>query len=281
MHELNLIDKLFDLKFTSEYHISIQAGLDGFSFCILDMRKNKYIALRHIPLIVGKPQFLSKKIETIFEEEDKLNASYQTVSITYSTNKATLIPKAFAAPDHLHQLADFTNGLTRNEDILTDDLPGLNYQLIYSYPKELISLFNRKFSEFKIKHKSVPFLLSALNQRNEKKNTVLVNFEKKYIRIIVLKGLQISLYNSFYFKNESDFLYYTLNICHSLNIDPEHDEIMIGGYVADDSSYIRLLKRYLSNVIFLKPSSDFDYSNFFDKVQKHQFISLLNTYTCV
>jgi len=281
MHELNLIDKSFDLKFTSEYHISIQAGLDGFSFCILDVRKNKYVALRHIPLIVGKPQFLSKKIETIFEEEDKLNASYQTVSITYSTNKATLIPKTFATSDHLHRLADFTNELNRNEDILTDDLPGLNYQLIYSYPKELVSLFNRKFSEFKIKHKSVPFLLSTLSQRNEKKNTVLINFEKKYIRIIVLKGLQISLYNSFYFKNESDFLYYTLNICHSLNIDPEHDEIMIGGYVADDSSYIRLLKRYLSNVIFLKPSSDFDYSNFFDKVQKHQFISLLNTYTCV
>lgn len=281
MHELNLVDKSFDLKFTSEYHISIQAGLDGFSFCILDVRKNKYVALRHFPLIVGKPQFLSKKIETIFEEEDKLNASYQTVSITYSTNKATLIPKVFATSDQVHQFADFTNELNRNEDVLTDDLPGLNYQLIYSYPKELISLFNRKYSEFKIRHKSVPFLLSALNQCNEKKNTVLINFEKKYVRLIVLKGLQLTLYNSFYFKNESDFLYYTLNICHSLNIDPEHDEIMIGGYVADDSSYVRLLKRYLSNVIFLKPSSDFDYGNFFDKVQKHQFISLLNTYQCV
>lgn len=281
MHELNLVDKSFDLKFTSEYHISIQAGLDGFSFCILDVHKNKYVALRHFPLIVGKPQFLSKKIETIFEEEDKLNASYQTVSITYSTNKATLIPKVFAIPDQVHQFADFTNELNRNEDVFTDDLPGLNYQLIYSYPKELISLFNRKYSEFKIRHKSVPFLLSALNQCNEKKNTVLINFEKKYVRLIVLKGLQLTLYNSFYFKNESDFLYYTLNICHSLNIDPEHDEIMIGGYVADDSSYVRLLKRYLSNVIFLKPSSDFDYGNFFDKVQKHQFISLLNTYQCV
>lgn len=281
MHELNLVDKSFDLKFTSEYHISIQAGLDGFSFCILDARRNKYIALQHFPLIVGKPQFLSKKIETIFDEEDKLNASYQTVSITYSTNKATLIPKVFAAPDQVNRLAEFTNEFNRNEDILTDDLPGLNYQLIYSYPKELMSLFNRKYSEFKIRHKSVPFLLSALNQCNEKKNTVLINFEKKYVRLIALKGLQISLYNSFYFKNESDFLYYTLNICHSLNIDPEHDEIMIGGYVADDSSYIRLLKRYLSNVIFLKPSSDFDYGNFFDKVQEHQFISLLNTYPCV
>jgi hypothetical protein len=65
-----------------------------------------------------------------------------------------------------------------------------------------------------------------------------------------------------------------------LQIDPEHDELLIGGYVADDSSYIRQLKKYVSNVYFLKPSADFYYSNTFDKVQKHQFVSLLNTYPC-
>ncbi|MBA4411252.1 MAG: hypothetical protein C0397_17765 [Odoribacter sp.] len=281
MHELNLVDQSFDLKFASEYHLSIQAGLDGFSFCILDIHRNKYIVLRHFPLIVGKSQFLSKKIEAIFDQEDKLNASYKSVSIIYSNNKATLIPKTYAGSDNALQIADFTNEISRNEDILTDDLPGFNYQLVYIYPKELMSLLNRKFTEFKIRHKSMPFLFSALNQYNEKKNTVLINFEKKYFRIIVLKGLQISLYNSFFFKNESDFLYYTLNICQSQHIDPEHDEILIGGYVADDSGYVRQLKKYLSNVHFLKPSADFSYGNILEKVQKHQFISLFNSYTCV
>lgn len=280
MHELNLVDKSFDLKSASEYHLSIQAGLDGFSFCILDIHRNKYLVLRHLPLIVGKPQFLTKKIEVIFEQEELLNVSYKTVSITYSTNKATLIPKIFAQQNSASKIADFTNEINRNETILTDELPGLNYQLAYSFPKELLALFNRKFTEFKINHKSLPLIFSALNQRNEKKNTLLINFEKKYIRIIVLKGLQISFYNSYFFKNESDFLYYSLNICQSLHIDPEEDEVLIGGYVADDSSYVRQLKKYLSNVHFLYPSSDFNYGNFFEKVQKHQFVSLFNTYTC-
>lgn len=280
MHELNLVDKSFDLKFASEYHLSIQAGLDGFSFCILDIHCNKYLVLRHLPLIVGKPQFLTKKIEAIFEQEELLNASYKTVSIIYSTSKATLIPKIFAQQDNAAKIAYFTNEINRNEAILTDELPGLNYQLAYSFPKELLALFNRKFTEFKISHKSLSILFSAINQRNEKKNTLLINFEKKYIRIIVLKGLEISFYNSYFFKNESDFLYYTLNTCQSLHLDPEEDEILIGGYVADDSSYMRQLKKYLSNVHFLKPSTDFNYGNFFEKVQKHQFVSLLNTYTC-
>jgi hypothetical protein len=281
MHELNFVDETFDLKFASEYHLSIQVGLDGFSFCILDIHRKKYIVLQHIPLIVGKLQFLTKKIEAIFDQDEKLNASYQSVSIAYSTNKATLLPKAYSDSGLFSKVTELTNDINRNEDIAVNDLPGFNQQLIFSYPKELMILLNRKFTEFNFKHKSVPLLASAVNQRNEKKNTLLINFEKKYVRMIAIKDMQIALYNSFYFKNESDFLYYTLNICHNLQIDPERDEILTGGYVADDSSYIRQLKKYISNVYFLKPSADFYYSNTFDKIQKHQFVSLLNTYQCI
>jgi hypothetical protein len=280
MHELNFVDDTFDLKLASEYNLSIQVGLDGFSFSILDVIRKKYIVLRHIPLIVGKLQFLAKKIEAIFDQEDKLNASYQSVSIIYSTNKASLLPKAYSGSELAKKVAELTNDISKNEDIAVNDLPGFNQQLIFSYPKELITLLNRKFTEFTLKHKSLPMLAAAVNQRNEKKNSLLINFEKKYIRMIAIKDMQIALFNSFYFKNESDFLYYTLNICHTLQIDPERDELLIGGYVADDSGYIRQLKKYVSNVYFMKPPANFNYSSTFDKVQKHQFISLLNTYQC-
>lgn len=281
MHEINWIDESFDLRLASEYHISIQIGLDGFSFCILDTRRNKYVVFQHIPLIVGKLQFLSRKIETIFDQEEKLNASFKSVSITYSTNKATLIPKEYSGSASFLKIASVTNDSNRNEDIRTDEIAGFSYQLVYSYPKEIMTLLNKKYTDFKFSHKSIPLIISAVDQRTEKKNTLLINFEKKYIRMIALKDMQIALYNSFYFKNESDFLYYTLNTWQSLQFDPERDEILIGGYVADDSSFIRQLKKYISNVRFLKPSTDFNYGNTFEKIQKHQFISLLNTYSCV
>jgi hypothetical protein len=123
-------------------------------------------------------------------------------------------------------------------------------------------------------------MATALEQRNDKKNSLLINFEKNYIRMIVIKGMEISLFNSFYFKSELDFLYYTLNICQSLQIDPELDEIMISGNVADDSGYIRQLKKYHHNIVFLKPSTRFSYGKIFERTQKHQFISLLNLYLC-
>jgi hypothetical protein len=280
MHEINFVSESFDLRLASEYHLTIQVGLDGFSFCVLDILRNKYIAFRHIPLIVGKPQFLSRKIETIFDQEENLNAAYQSVIVHYSTNKATLVPKDYSNAAYFNQIASLTSEINRNDQIKADNIPGFNYQLVYSYPKDLVSLLNRKFIDFKFRHKSISLFASEINQRNEKKNTVLVNFEKKYILIIVIKGMQIFLYNSFYYKNEQDFLYYTLNICQSLQIDPELDEILISGYVADDSVYIRQLKKYHNTVHFLKPSAESSYGNIFEKTQKHQFISLLNSYPC-
>jgi hypothetical protein len=126
MHELNVVDETFELKLAKEYHISIQVGLDGFSFCILDIRRDKYIVLRHIPLIVGKPNFLSRKIETIFDQEEILNAAYQSVSITYSTNKATLIPKELAEGNS-SMVTNFTHEISKNEEVGTNNLT-LNIQ---------------------------------------------------------------------------------------------------------------------------------------------------------
>lgn len=281
MHEINWIEESFDLKHASDYHLSVQIGLDGFSYCILDTRTNKHLVFQHVPLIVGKPQFLAHKAETFFDQDEKLNASFKGISITFSTNKVTLVPKEFSGTSGVQKIASLINEVGRTEELHTDEISGFSYQLISSYPKELMAILNRKYTDFTFRHKSVPLIQSTAAQRDEKKNTLMINFEKKYIRMIAFKNMQIVLYNSFYYKNEPDFLYYTLNIWQNLLFDPDRDEILVGGYVADDSSYIRQLKKYVSNVGFLKPAQGFNYGNLFGKIQKHQFVSLLNTYSCV
>lgn len=280
MHELTIVDESFDLKFASEYHLSIQAGLDGFSFCVLHCSQNKFVVLQHIPFSAANYSFLARKIETVFEQEPKITAAYQSVSVALSTDKATLTPKVFSDKSLLKSAANLAFELTRNEDILTRDLPGLNQQISFCYPKDLLALFSRKFNEFNITHLAVSNLLSALLQRDETRNALLVHFGKKNINLIALQGSQIALFNSFYFKNESDFLYHTLNCCTKIQFDPQIDEMLVSGFVADDSSYIKQLKKYIGNVYFLKPPAEYRYSNIFEKVQKHQFVNLFTSGPC-
>lgn len=281
MHEINWIDSAFDLTRTTDYHLSIQLGLDGFSYCILDTRINKYLVFQHIPLTIGKAQFLSRKAESILDQDERLNATYKSVSFTFSTNKVTLIPNAFSDDSGAEKIALLINEVGRTEEQHIDTISGFGYQLISSFPKELMTVLSRKYTNFTFTHKSVPLIQTTAAQRDEKKNTLMINFEKKYIRMIAFKNMHISLYNSFYFKNEQDFLYYTLNIWQNLLFDPDRDEILVGGFVADDSNYIRQLKKYVSDIQFLKPAEGFNYGSLFNKFQKHQFVSLLNTYSCV
>jgi len=280
MHEINFVDKSFDLKQASEYHLSIQLGLDGFSFCILDQQGGKYILFRHIPATIGKVQFLPRKVETIFEQEEVLNAVFRSVTIVYSSSRATLIPKTFANPEIVALIAAFTDEMGKNEETLTNDLPGLNYQVAFSIPKELIRLFNRKYTEFRVMHQCVPLLATCLEHFNEKRNSLLIHFEKNHIRVVLIKGHKLHLFNSFFIKNEVDFLYYTLNICQSQQIDPHNDEVFISGQVANDSAYIRQLKKYQHNISCLKPDNRYSYGSIFEKDQKHQFTSLLNSFLC-
>lgn len=281
MHEINWIDTAFDLTHTTDYHLSIQLGLDGFSYCIIDIRINKYLVFQHIPLIVSKPQFLPRKVEAIFDQEERLSAVYKSVSITFSTNKVTLVPLEYDESSDAQKIASLINEVLRTEEQHTDLITAFGYQLISSCPKELIIALKRKYTNFTFMHKSVALIQTAAAQRDEKKNTLMINFEKKYIRMIVFKNGQISLYNSFYFKNEADFLYYTLNIWQNLLFDPDRDEILLGGFVAEDSGYIRQLKKYVRDIRFLCPAEGFNYGNLFESVPKHQFVSLLNTYSCV
>jgi hypothetical protein len=281
LQEISWTDDSFDLKNAGDCHLSIQIGLDGFSYCILDTRINKYLAFQNIPLAVIKPQFLSRKTESVFDQDERLGALYKGVSVTFSTNKVSLLPREYTKEPEVEKIASFVNEVSRIEEQHSDPLTDFGYRLLSSYPKELMGVLKRKFAEFTFMHKSVPLIQSVAAQRDEKKNTLMINFERKYVRMIAFKNGQISLYNSFYFKNEADFLYYTLNIWQNLLFDPQRDEILVGGFVADDSGYLKQLRKYVSNIRFMRPAEGFNYGDLFDKIQKHQFISLLNTYSCV
>ncbi len=279
MHEISLIDETFDLNFSSEYNLSIQVSLDGFSFCILDKLQKKYVVLQHYPLIVGKIQFLSKKIEAIFEQEPKLQATYKGVNITYSTNKSTLVPTEFFDERQTKEVLQRLHEIDRCEDIEVSPMKSIGQYIVYAYPKDIRELFNAKFSSYTLKHKSVALIATVLKEKNSK-NSILLNFERKYFRMIVFKNEKIEFFNSFYYKNEFDFLYYTLNVCSQLNLDPEKDELLIGGYMAPDSPYIRQLKKYWASIRFLTPDPDYFYSYTFDRIPQHYFVSLLNSIEC-
>ena len=279
MHEISYVDETFDLNFTLEYHLSIQASLDGFSFCILDTVQKKYVMLRHIPLAVTKSQFLTGKIKEIYDSEEVLNKSFKSVAISYNDQKATIVPSSFSDHTQVQKIMELNQSSERNGEVSTCNIKSLSQDIVFLYPQEIRSFFDSKYSEYRLFHSTYPLLNAAIHQKGKAERTVVLNFSKKYFHIVFIEN-DIRLFNSFYYKTETDFLYHTLNVCKNLNFDAEKDEVLISGSIAGDSDYIRQLKKYLLHVNLLKPDQDFHYSYTFDKTPAHYFAGLFNLYRC-
>ncbi len=280
MHEISYVDETFDLNFIIEYHLSIQVSLDGFSFCILDTIQKKYVLLRHFPLSVKKPQFLTGKVRDIYETEEVLNKGFKSVSISYNDPKATIVPSSFSDETHLQQIINLNQFHERNEETASCRIKSFLQDIVFSYPEELRTFFDSKYSEYHFFHSTYPLLNATIQQKGKAGKTIVLNFSKKYFHIIFIEK-DIRLFNSFFYKTENDFLYHTLNICKNLEFDAEKDEVLVGGMVAGDSDYIRQLKKYLLHVNLLKPDQDFHYSYTFEKTPGHYFSELFNSYKCV
>ncbi|MDX9882429.1 MAG: DUF3822 family protein [Prolixibacteraceae bacterium] len=280
MHEISYVDETFDLNFILEYHLSIQIGLDGFSFCILDTIQKKYVLLQHFPLAVKKSQFLTGKIREIYDREEVLNKQFKSVAIGYNDLKATIIPSSFSTGGELQQIISLNQPTERNEEIAACHVKSFSHDIVFSYPQELRAFLDSKYPEYHFFHSAYPLLNAVMQQKGKAAKTAVLYFNKKYFHIILLEK-SIRLFNSFFYKTENDFLYHTLHICKNLSFDAEKDEVLVGGMVAGDSDYIRQLKKYLLHVRMLKPDQDFHYSYTFEKTPGHYFAGLFNSYKCV
>ena len=93
IEQIKFIDKSFDLENINNYHLSLQVYLKGFSFCLLDRERNKFIALGNYYFDkISSYSVLLEEIEEIFQQEEVLKPNYQHIKLLFATPKYSYIP---------------------------------------------------------------------------------------------------------------------------------------------------------------------------------------------
>ena len=73
MPDIDLIDRSLDRENTQKYHLSIQADLNGLSFCILDKKENTILYFQRVDFEKQlDPIKVLSKIELTYEKEEEL-----------------------------------------------------------------------------------------------------------------------------------------------------------------------------------------------------------------
>ena len=274
MHEIDCTDETFDPNFTTEYELSIQLGLDGFSFCILDDIRKKYLLLKHYPFLLSNNLFLYRKVTEIIAKEEILRKPYKKKHISFATTGFTAIPQAFDKDDE-QDIFSFNFDRTKDEALTSFNDNIFNTKILFAYPVKVYRLLCTDDNHPAPVHPS-GFLLHEASRGTMSGNQTLIWASTRFFIILIIKEGKLSLLNSYRYTNNMDFIFYLLNVFKSEGISTKEASVRLAGDIDENSHLAGFIKNRFRSFAFLKLNKDFQYSYTFSVFPAHWFSSVIN-----
>ncbi len=276
---LELIDETFDKNSSENYELSLQMSPYGFSYCILDTIRNKYVLLR-----VKEPDdnkvLTTDKTEEMIGSDDLLSCHFKKVNLVVPSLKSTLIPYPLFDPDKKEEF--FTLNLIKDENdiILYNKITEPDAFVIFSIPGPLRDLAEKFFPSVIPCHHALPLIDQTLhNSKDEFGRLVQVHLEKDYFNLLIVEHGSLKFYNTFIYKNITDILYYIFGVYKNMGISRE-EGIRFSGCVSNYDELFTQIQQYIRNIKFTIPSGNFSFSYVFNELELHRYLNLFSITRC-
>ncbi len=281
--QIKFIDKSIDLNNINNYHLSLQVYLKGFSFCLLDRDKNRFLSIGHYHFDkITSYNILLAEIEEIFISEEILKQNYQHVKLIFVTPKYSYIPSPFFDKNEINNLYSFNHKIAQGDELNSNYIYGNSSYVIYTVPGYISSFFKERFNKIKIYHHSCPLIEEILlkDKLSLVKYRVFLNIMPEIFDIIIIENEKLKLFNTFAYSSITDFQYFVLNTFDQLHISPLDIPLSVLGVVDRDDIKIENLKKYIRNINYFEKPSHFEYAYGFNDIPDHYFTNLINLYQC-
>jgi len=279
MHEKELFDETLDINSTNNYEISIQVSLNGFSFCLLDILRNRFVMLREYRLS-GRPGDISNQVMEILNNDEFLGRQYRHYRIVFAFMQTTMVPASLYDPalkDHYFKI----NYLLEEGHIVSNNhIDEPDAFILFDIQKELLDLMVTAFPEATLSHQARPLLFGAFNRsRSHKERYIQINIEDTYFNLLIIKDRNLDFFNTFRYRNSSDILYYLMHTFEQLGISSDEVVRVSGNIELNDDLHVSLT-RYIRTVRFAEPAGSHQVSYIFDTMGTHRYINLFNIASC-
>ncbi len=276
-------DKALIKEASKKYRLSIQLALDGFSFCVFDIERNKYSGIEEFSFHkVSTPFVLNNILKELIPKNNWLKIPYDETRIVFESTKSTIIPTPLFDENHSADYLLFNHYLDFGDKIFYERLTNLDAVNIFAVPEIILHTLNQFFPEASIHHFASPLIenLLILNKNKDEDMRIFANIRKSWFDLFVMNGKNLVFVNSFKYKTTEDFVYFLIYVMDQLNLNPEKAELTFLGEVTKISTLFELTFKYVRNVNFGKRSQDYEFSYVFDEIPEHFYFNLLNLQRC-
>ncbi len=250
--------------------LSIQASLNGLSFCILDTTENAVIQSENV--VFAKqltPYAILKRLKQLFHEHKIDQGQFSEVVAVHRNNLFGFVPQPFFDADELANYVKFNTKILANDHIAYDEINPFGVVNVYVPFVNINNYIYGLFGVFNFKHHGTVMVESLLKkhtglQRNEsihlsdgqaqgKEPICYVYVFERQMDVTIIAQNQLLLYNNFSFVTKEDFLYYLLFTLEQLHLDTAAVAVKLFGDIEEDDDMYELCYQYIRNVAIFAP----------------------------
>ncbi|HSH52061.1 MAG TPA: DUF3822 family protein, partial [Bacteroidales bacterium] len=272
MQNFAFVDETLDINLSQSYHLSIQADLNGLSFCLLDPVRNKYIVLEHYNF---KPHQLFddylNELENFLDNHTILNQSFKKVKLIWLSRKNALIPDQLFNKNKLKPLIELTHSLDDLDEIHYKPLKYNNIVSTFVIPNLIAILFIKKYPEIEFYNQHIPLINHIIQKHHSEQTKGFVNIQNNFFDFVITNNGQIQFYNNFKLTTSAEMAYYILYALEQNKLGKQNTEIILSGMIQKTSAQYQTLTKFIKSVKFDHRPEDFTYSYTFNKVPYHSF----------
>ncbi|NQY29724.1 MAG: DUF3822 family protein [Flavobacteriaceae bacterium] len=272
--------KRSNINLLSNRILSVQASLNGLSFCILDTIENNILLLKDIHFEEQKnPLEIEKLLVAEFETTSLLQQEFKQVNLIHQNNICTFVPNIFYDENNLVDYLKFNNKIFESDFIATDEIVSKEIMSVYVPFVNINNFFFERFGSFEYHHASTIIVEQLLKVATPTTNKLYCNVSYTSFELISIKNGVLNFFNSFDFDTKEDFVYYVLFTIEQLQLDAEIIDLILLGDIGLDDELYSILYQYIRNISFGSRNTQFMARDIEQKPKYgYNHFSLLNTF---
>ena len=156
-------------------------------------------------------------LQNTIDNSVNISEEFSGVKIVYGGTDMSIVPTPVFNPDEVQNIYALTHTGNSNETLLNTALIKNNATILFPVNKEIHQLLVDKFNGAEVYHE-LGVLLDTINQHVGYCLNVRLN--KGKIMLAVTNNNKLVLANTYNYSQPEDAVYFVLNACEQLNIDP-------------------------------------------------------------
>jgi hypothetical protein len=233
-------------NYIRECTLSIQADLNGFSFCVFNSNGNCRVFKQYTYATVDYND-LDNEVHKLFRQEELLRLPYKKCYCLFISNKSTLIPAQLFEIQHLRTYLDFVTPLDELDEIHFRQLPAAEAINVFALPSPVAAIVHTYQPNSLFLHQSVPLIHLLHNMQLQ--DGAMLHLTSNVASIVLYAGGRLVLSNTFNVYAFADALYYLSYVLKQWHLSPDNTPVFISGKISEADE--KLIEQYYPKVTIL------------------------------